>query len=61
MIDRTQWRSYILAVTSISINLAVVYAFLVTAASNRQVAEFEFPPSFQTAQAIRNFSKYLCR
>ena len=51
-IDRTQWRNYLLVVTSISINLAVVYSFLIPSAGNRQVADFEFPPSFNTAQAI---------
>ena len=51
-IDRTQWRNYLLVVTSISINLAVVYSFLIPTAGNRQVAEFKFPQSFNTAQAI---------
>ena len=52
MINRTQWRNYLLVVTSISINLAVVYSFLIPTAGNRQVAEFEFPQSFNTVQAI---------
>ena len=51
-IERTQWRSYILAISSISINLALVYTFFVPTAGNRGVAEFEFPASFGTAQAI---------
>ena len=52
MIDQTQWRNYLLIVSSISINLAVVYSFLIPTAGNRQVAEFEFPQNFDTAQAI---------
>lgn len=52
MINRTQWRSYSLAATSIGISLAVVYAFLVPTAGNRQVAEFQFPQSFATGKAI---------
>lgn len=52
MSERNQWHSYILAVTSISINLAVVCAFLFPNAGNRQVAEFSFPRSFSTAKAI---------
>lgn len=51
-IERIQWRSYILAISSISINLALVYTFFVPTAGNRGVAEFEFPASFGTAQAI---------
>jgi len=52
MTERNQWRSYIFAVSSISINLAVVSAFLFATTGNRQIAEFNFPSSFQTAQAI---------
>jgi len=52
MINRTQWRSYSLAATSIGISLAVVYALLVPNAGNRQAAEFQFPQSFATGKAI---------
>ena len=52
MINQTQWRNYLLVLTSISINLAVVYSFIMPTAGNRQVAEFEFPQSFDTARAI---------
>ncbi|MEO1340351.1 MAG: cyanoexosortase A system-associated protein [Cyanobacteria bacterium J06635_13] len=59
MMNRTQWRSYSLAATSISISLAVVYAFLVPSAGNRQVAEFQFPQSFAQAQAIATTDKLI--
>ncbi|MEL6928257.1 MAG: cyanoexosortase A system-associated protein [Cyanobacteria bacterium J06600_6] len=51
---RTQWRNYIFAVTSISLNLAFIYTFVVPSAGNRQVAEFEFPSSFESAIATTN-------
>lgn len=50
--NRNQWRSYLLAVTSISINLAVIYTFLIPAAGNRQVAKFEFPSEFGLAKEV---------
>ena len=50
--NQSQWRSYILAFTSISINLAAVYTFLVPSAGDRQVAEFEFPSEFGLAREV---------
>ena len=43
---QTQWRNYLLAITSISINLGLVYALVVPSVSDRSVADFEFPASF---------------
>lgn len=51
MFDPTQRRGYILAASVIGINLAAVYTFLVPTAGNRQIAEFEFPSSFQAMQS----------
>jgi len=52
MTSDPKWRSYMLAATSISINLALVYTFLIPNAGNRQVANFSFPQSFSNAKAI---------
>lgn len=49
---RSQWRSYILAITSISINLAAVCTFLFPSVGNRRVAEFEFPSKFGLAREV---------
>jgi hypothetical protein len=52
MINQIQWRSYLLSVTGISLNLALAYSCLVPSAGNRQVAEFKFPQGFNQAIAI---------
>ena len=57
--EKTQWRSYLLAVTSIGINLALVSAFFSSAAGNRQVAKFKFPSSFGRAEAIANSDRLI--
>ena len=38
-----KWRSYFLAITVIYINLMAAYAFLKSDASNRSIADFQFP------------------
>ena len=43
MINQAQWRSYLLAVASVGINAAVIYALIMPKASNRSVANYEFP------------------
>lgn len=43
MINQAQWRSYFLAVASVGINAAVIYALIMPKASNRSVANYEFP------------------
>jgi cyanosortase A-associated protein len=51
-VNQIQWRSYLLSVTGISLNLALAYSCLVPSAGNRQVAEFKFPQGFNQAIAI---------
>lgn len=41
--NQASWRSYIWAISSIGINLTLVYTLIVSAAGNRQVADFKFP------------------
>ena len=43
MIDQTPWRSYMLALTSISINFAVVCTLFFPSVGNRAVADYKFP------------------
>lgn len=52
--NQSFWRSYVGAVSSIGINLTLVYTLIVPAAGNRRVADFKFPPQFpvQEKQAI---------
>jgi cyanosortase A-associated protein len=52
MIIQTQRRNYLLAITSISINLCLVYALVVPSVSDRSVADFEFPESFAGSNQI---------
>lgn len=51
---QTSWRSYVWAISSIGINLTLVYTLIIPAAGNRQVADFKFPPQIpiQKGQAI---------
>ncbi len=46
MINQNQWRSNLLIITSIGINLAVVAALIVPAVGNRSPADFQFPQRF---------------
>ena len=41
--DRGKWRSYLLMVTAIATNLAVVYGVIVPTVGNRPIADFKFP------------------
>ena len=51
MINQAQWRSYFLAVASVGINAAVIYALIMPKASNRSVANYEFPEHLKISYA----------
>ncbi|MGF1590955.1 MAG: cyanoexosortase A system-associated protein [Pleurocapsa sp.] len=46
MINQNQWRSSLLIISSISINLAVASTLIFPAVGNRLTADFQFPESF---------------
>ena len=52
MINQAQWRSYFLAVASVGINAAVMYAVIIPKAGNRSVADYEFSERLQLNHGI---------
>ncbi len=57
MINQAQWRSYFLAVASVGINAAVIYALIMPKASNRPVANYEFPEHLKINYGDKAFEK----
>ena len=53
MINQAQWRSCFLAVASVGINAAVIYALIMPKASNRSVANYEFPEHLKISYGDR--------
>ncbi len=52
MINQAQWRSYFLAVASVGINAAVIYAVIIPKVGNRSVADYEFPERLRLNHGI---------
>ncbi len=52
MINQAQWRSYFLAVASVGINAAVIYAVIIPKVGNRTVADYEFPERLRLNHGI---------